>query len=162
VQLNWTVSYCLIFNFNVITTIFKLGNQALYFRSTSYHIVFDWRSLQFLSPVGKSYWYDTYYDMIRIMIYLNNMQYRYNVDTLYYNIMYTFCTVTPYTATSWQYNINIVTVFYAHRTFGYLGIFMLNNSKFISIVDNVSILQLFPNSWSPFYIAENLLRVNGL
>ena len=34
-----------------------------------------------------------------------------------------------------------------------------NNSKFISIVDNVSILQLSP---SPFYTAENLPRVYDL
>ena len=35
----------------------------------------------------------------------------------------------------------------------------VNNSKFISIVDNVSVLQLPPN---PFYTAENLPRVDGL
>ena len=37
----------------------------------------------------------------------------------------------------------------------------VNNSKFISIVDNVSILQLLQIP-SPFYIAENLPRVDGL
>ena len=38
----------------------------------------------------------------------------------------------------------------------------VNNSKFISIVDNISILQLPPGSWDPFYTAENLPRVDGL
>ena len=38
----------------------------------------------------------------------------------------------------------------------------VNNSKFISIVDNISILQLPPGSWDPFYTTENLLRVDGL
>jgi len=36
------------------------------------------------------------------------------------------------------------------------------NSKFISIVDNISALQLPPSPWSPFYIAENLPRVDDL
>ena len=34
----------------------------------------------------------------------------------------------------------------------------VNNSKFVSIVDNVSVLQLSPG---PFYTAENLSRVDG-
>ena len=35
----------------------------------------------------------------------------------------------------------------------------VNNSKFISIVDNVSVLQLLPDPWGPFYITENLPRL---
>ena len=35
----------------------------------------------------------------------------------------------------------------------------VNNSKFISIVNNVSVLQLSPN---PFYTIENLPRVDDL
>ena len=38
----------------------------------------------------------------------------------------------------------------------------INNSKFISIVDNVSILQLPPGPWGPFYTVENLPRVDSL
>jgi len=39
IQLNiQTVSYCQIFNLNIITTIFRLGNHMLYFHSTSYHV----------------------------------------------------------------------------------------------------------------------------
>jgi len=38
----------------------------------------------------------------------------------------------------------------------------VNNSKFISIVDNISALQLPPSPWDPFYIAENLPRVDDL
>ena len=38
VQSNWTFSYCLIFNLNIIMTIFRLGNHTLYFHSTSYHV----------------------------------------------------------------------------------------------------------------------------
>ena len=35
----------------------------------------------------------------------------------------------------------------------------VNNSKFISIVDNVNVLQISPG---PFYTAENLSRVDSL
>jgi len=38
----------------------------------------------------------------------------------------------------------------------------INNNKFVSIVDNVSILQLLPGPWSPFYTTKNLPRVDGL
>ena len=38
----------------------------------------------------------------------------------------------------------------------------VNNSKFISIVDNVSVLLLSPGPWDPFYTAKNLPRVDGL
>jgi len=38
------------------------------------------------------------------------------------------------------------------------NILYVNNSKFILIVDNVSVLQLFPG---PFYTTENLSSVDG-
>jgi len=38
----------------------------------------------------------------------------------------------------------------------------VNNNRFISIVDNVNILQLPPGPWGPFHTAENLPRVDGL
>ena len=38
----------------------------------------------------------------------------------------------------------------------------INNSKFISIVDNVSVLQLPPDSPGSFYTVENLPRVDDL
>jgi len=38
----------------------------------------------------------------------------------------------------------------------------VNNRKFISIVDNVSVLQLPPDPRSPFCMDENLSRVDGL
>ena len=36
----------------------------------------------------------------------------------------------------------------------------INNNKFVSIVDNVSVLQLPPGPRGPFYTAENFLRVD--
>ena len=38
----------------------------------------------------------------------------------------------------------------------------VNNSKFILIIDNFRVLQLFSESWALFYTVENLPRVNGL
>jgi len=38
----------------------------------------------------------------------------------------------------------------------------VNNSKFISIIDNVSVLQLSPGLRDLFYTAENLSRVDDL
>ena len=38
----------------------------------------------------------------------------------------------------------------------------VNNNKFTSIVDNVSVLQLPLGPWGSFYTAENLPRVDGL
>ena len=35
----------------------------------------------------------------------------------------------------------------------------VNDSKFISIADNISVLQLPPGPWSLFYTAENLLSL---
>ena len=35
----------------------------------------------------------------------------------------------------------------------------VNNNKFMSIIDNVSILQLPPDPWSPFYTTENLPKL---
>ena len=37
----------------------------------------------------------------------------------------------------------------------------VNNNKFISIFDNVSVLQLPPGPWDPFYTVENLPRKDG-
>ena len=38
----------------------------------------------------------------------------------------------------------------------------VNNNKFISIVDNISVFQLFSGPWGSFYTAENLSRVESL
>jgi len=38
----------------------------------------------------------------------------------------------------------------------------VNNTKFISIVDNVSVLQLSLGPRGSFYITKNLLRVDSL
>ena len=77
------VSYHLIFNFNVITTIFRLGNRTLVL-SQYHHVSFltrDLHSLSILSIIIR------HIDTVRV-IYLNYMQYRYNVDMPYYNIKY--------------------------------------------------------------------------
>jgi len=36
----------------------------------------------------------------------------------------------------------------------------VNNNKFVSIVDNVNVLQVSPGPWDPFYNIKNLLRVD--
>ena len=53
------VSYCLIFNLNVITIIFRLENHTLYFHNTNYH-VYLWLEI---SPADNStsYWYGMSY-----------------------------------------------------------------------------------------------------
>jgi len=38
----------------------------------------------------------------------------------------------------------------------------VKNNKFVSIADNINVLQLSPGPWGPFYITENLPRVDGL
>ena len=35
----------------------------------------------------------------------------------------------------------------------------VKNNKFVSIVDNINVLQLSPGPWGPFYITENLPRL---
>ena len=78
----------LIFNFNVIKTIFRLGKHMLYFRSTSYYVYLR-LEISFLSIIVRRIdivWI-TYHMVLKVCS-------TGIVNTLYYNIMYTFCTAT--------------------------------------------------------------------